>query len=744
MARASCNAPSRHLSRPLANSGLNSPAFVTGCVGNDFIARLGKPSAVTSESTLAFIAAALSAALAVAAVLRNRRSGAAWWFALGMLGLALDSVLTGICLSLISLEKLAFWQEWALILKAFLIAIWLVFAVTYSRGDAGESFRRWRILIAIACLLPVAALMGFRGDLIQVLVRPNSTGLWIGFSSAGKVVNVAILVGTVLVLMNLERTFRSAVGTMQWRIKFLVLGLAVIFGARIYTRSQALVFSGHNNSLTEVEAIGLLVGCALLGVGYFRSGFREIDVYPSRAVLHTSITVLLVGGYLFVIGVLAQIVAYYGGASSFQFQAFLVLVAIALLAVLLLLEKIRQRIRQFVSRHFRRPQYDFRSVWTKFTRSTSSAVDDPTLCTASAELISETFNVLSVGVWLFDDEKRKLRLEASTSRARGIEDDDIIEFAAEDEGIAGMRKAFDLEKIKEPWGQSLREASKTQFSEGGNRVVVPLLASDRHIGLIILGDRVNGVAYTMEELELLECIGDQVASSLLNLRLAEEIMLGKELEAFQTISTFFVHDLKNAASTLKLTLQNLPVHFDDPVFRQDTLRSIGATTERINQIIERLGALGSKLELRPTPVDLNLVVEQAIENVNGTPGIEFATEFKPLPKLMADSDQLRSVVTNLLLNARDAVGEGGRIEVKTGSQDGWVALSVSDDGCGMTPSFLRDSLFRPFKTTKKKGLGIGMFQSKMIIEAHRGSIRVKSDVGKGTTFQVLLPLTFGE
>jgi signal transduction histidine kinase len=90
------------------------------------------------------------------------------------------------------------------------------------------------------------------------------------------------------------------------------------------------------------------------------------------------------------------------------------------------------------------------------------------------------------------------------------------------------------------------------------------------------------------------------------------------------------------------------------------------------------------------------------------------------------------------------VGERGRIEVKTASHDGWAALSVSDDGCGMTPSFLRDSLFRPFKTTKKKGLGIGMFQRKMNIEAHRGIIRVNSDVGKGTTFKVLLPLTFGE
>ena len=76
-------------------------------------------------------------------------------------------------------------------------------------------------------------------------MRTDSPQLWISFLPAGKIVNVAILVGTVLVLMNLERTFRAAVGTMQWRIKFLVLGLAVIFGARIYTRSQALVFSGH-------------------------------------------------------------------------------------------------------------------------------------------------------------------------------------------------------------------------------------------------------------------------------------------------------------------------------------------------------------------------------------------------------------------------------------------------------------------------------------------------------------------
>src|SRR5437868_5117350 len=349
-----------------------------------------------------------------------------------MVGLSLDSVRTAISLPITDPQSLARSQEGALILKAFLIAIWLAFAVTYSRGNAGESLRRWGIAIAITCLLPLVALLGFRGQLIEVWMRTDAPQLWIGFLPAGKIVNIAILVGTVLVLMNLERTFRAAVGTMQWRIKFLILGLAVIFGARIYTGSQALVFSGHYNSLGEVESVGLLVGCVLLAVGYFRSGFREIDVYPSRAVLHTSITVLLVGGYLFVIGVLAQIVARYGGATTFQLQAFLVLVAITLLAVFLLSEKIRQRAKRFVSRHFSRPQYDFRSVWTQFIQSTSSAIDDPTLCAASAKLISETFNVLSVSVWLFDEEKNKLKLEASTSRARDVMNEDAIEFSAID------------------------------------------------------------------------------------------------------------------------------------------------------------------------------------------------------------------------------------------------------------------------------------------------------------------------
>ena len=217
-------------------------------------------------------------------------------------------------------------------------------------------------------------------------------------------------------------------------------------------------------------------------------------------------------------------------------------------------------------------------------------------------------------------------------------------------------------------------------------------------------------------------------------------MVGRELEAFQTMSAFFVHDLKNAASSLGLMLQNLPIHFNDPDFREDALRGMAGTVTRINQLIERLGAIRKSLELETERADLKELLDDVLSGCAGGQDITFLTEFQPTPPVLVDKERIKSVFTNLILNAMDAVGARGTITLRTGSRDGLVSVSVSDDGCGMTPAFLRDSLFRPFQSTKKKGLGIGMFQSKMIVEAHHGMVQVESEQGKGTTFRVTLPI----
>jgi putative PEP-CTERM system histidine kinase len=687
-------------------------------------------------NAFAFGAALFCIALAVAVPIRKRISIASACFLVGMLLFACESIFTGLSFKTALPGKVAFWQTLAFVTKSLWVGIWLCFSITYSRGNYREFLARSRLFLFAFFLLPLFLLPALRAPLVNVVVSVE--GWWLEFGQPATIVNALVLISSILILMNLERTFRSAVGTMRWRIKFFVLGLGVVFGARIYTCTQALLFSGQALALTGVETGALLIGCTLMTVGYARSNLTDVDLYPSRAALHTSLTVVVAGGYLFVVGVLAHIVAKMGGSENFQIYAFSVLLAIVLLAVLLLSERFRQSIERLVSRHFHRPKYDSREIWSRFSQCVSSALDEAKLCATTAKLISSTFNALSVTIWLCDESKDCLVFATSTSKPQSDACSSIsISELAE---LRKVSEVFSLEKSKQDWAEALKRISYTHFREGGERIGVPFVAGDRWLGLAILADRVGGTAYTLEEYDLLKCIGDQIAASLLNIHLTGELMVGKEREAFQNISAFFIHDLKNTASTLNLMLQNLPAHFDDPSFRKDALQGVSKTADRINQLIERLSALRHKLEIKPVEFDLNQLVTEVLETLNGVSDIELVKELAPLPKLHADRDQLQSVITNVLINARDAVGAKGQVTVRTAHHNGWAAVSVADNGCGMSAGFLRDSLFRPFQTTKKKGLGIGMFQSKMIVEAHRGIIQVQSEPGMGTTFRITLPL----
>jgi putative PEP-CTERM system histidine kinase len=259
-------------------------------------------------------------------------------------------------------------------------------------------------------------------------------------------------------------------------------------------------------------------------------------------------------------------------------------------------------------------------------------------------------------------------------------------------------------------------------------------------GLIILGDRVAGAAFTAQDFDMLKCVGDHATASLLNVQLSRRLLQAKEFEAFQTMAAFFVHDLKNAASTLNLMLQNLPVHFDDPAFRADALRGVSKTVDHINDLIGRLTLLRHELRIQPADADLNEVVTKAIAGLDSGSS-PLVRDLSPIPSISLDREQIIKVVTNLVLNAQESSGGVGEVRVATKSGPGWAVIEVADQGEGMSAEFVERSLFRPFQTTKKKGLGIGMFQSKMIVEAHSGRIAVTSAPGKGTTFQVFLPLT---
>ena len=198
---------------------------------------------MTSDSLLAFAAALFSGVLAIVAPLFNRRSLASWCFFAGMATLSIESAVGGISLRESQPEKVASWQSLVLLVRSFLPGFWLTFSVVYSRGNYLDFLKTWKFFLIAAFILPLGIAIGLRSELINLVPLPEvDSVLGLRFGMGGRLVNTLCLIAAVMILTNLEKTFRSTVGTMRWRIKFVVLGLAVIFAARIYTLSQDLLF----------------------------------------------------------------------------------------------------------------------------------------------------------------------------------------------------------------------------------------------------------------------------------------------------------------------------------------------------------------------------------------------------------------------------------------------------------------------------------------------------------------------
>ena len=209
---------------------------------------------------LALAAAAFSLALALAGLCRKKRSLSTWCFAIGMLVFALENLFGAMWREAVVAEKAAFWGNLTLVMKSLFPGIWICFSLTYSRGNARTVPLRSRLLILTTLLIPVGISLIFRSQLLPVSAYGDSnTDWWVRSHAAGRTLNGIQLVSAVLILMNLERTFRSAVGTMQWRIKFIVIGLGIIFGARIYSATQTLLFSKGILVLSNVDSAALLI-----------------------------------------------------------------------------------------------------------------------------------------------------------------------------------------------------------------------------------------------------------------------------------------------------------------------------------------------------------------------------------------------------------------------------------------------------------------------------------------------------
>jgi signal transduction histidine kinase len=216
-------------------------------------------------------------------------------------------------------------------------------------------------------------------------------------------------------------------------------------------------------------------------------------------------------------------------------------------------------------------------------------------------------------------------------------------------------------------------------------------------------------------------------------------------DGFSPTSTLLVHDIKNLSFRLGLMLQNMQEHIEDPLFRQSVVDVLRDTVDRMDRMVRRCREYGEGVIIR-YPADLNEVLDRIIEtlpeNGRGDTSVLVEARYGRIPKVWGDPEILGDAFAILMQNGLEAMGDGaGRLKIRTGTRRGHngrsrVVVTVSDSGCGMTREFVRTKLFTPFVTTKRHGLGLGLYACRKIIRLHDGTIRVRSRVGHGTTFSI--------
>lgn len=615
--------------------------------------------------------------------------------------------------------RLMIWKYGSIVMESLLPLLWLGYAATFAR-KAGELIPlHQKIFLWPAAMFPAAALVLGPADLY---FAPDFAAERILFlQPAGYFFYLAPVVLTAIALLGVERTLFSLPAPERWRVKFELIGVGALLSMYLVYYGQALLHRTLDMNLLPARAAVVTLGSALIAYSRLRRGGR-VEVRVSGQIAFGSVVLLCIGAYLIGMGILQEGMRRFG--DSFQRASLLTIAFLAgvLLLVCLLSEKYTRKIKVLIHKNFYKSKYDYRSQWLACTERIASARSEGELQHTILSLFCETFAFKGAVLYLRESESGDLLPVASHETPDGAgaipRDAPLVEILARREWI------FDAGEIG---GQANRYLPDMEVS-----FLVPLVSDGRLEGVIALAEPIDAKeVYIYEDFDLMRTLARQAVSTILHVRLAEELYRSRELAALGRISTFLLHDLKNLVSNLALVVRNAESHMENPEFRRDMLGTLGNSVEKMRALIARLKNLEEKTELKIEICDLRDIAGEAASLVRGEVRIHGGKTLIPL-----DREEIGRVVLNLLVNAVEAGGEP--VEMEVGFDQG-AFVRVRDHGCGMAEDFLQRHLFKPFKTTKAGGFGIGLYQCKNIVEAHGGSITVVSTPGLGSEFLVRFP-----
>lgn len=666
-----------------------------------------------------------------------------------------------------------------------LTAVWAL--VSLSGHDVIPRFADWSLLLQqlamlgwawflwhiIASLEPYRVRFPRRLQLGWILIIALSAGTlalqawhlliglqWVNFGFTGfNAALLPLLAGLVIAVLGLSLTetlYRGFRPTERWGVKFLCLATGGLFAYDVFLYGEGLLFRALDPSFMEMRGLAQAMVVPFLVINIRRSQARHFALGLSQRLVFGSTVVFVVGIYLTIMAIAAFYVRTIGGAWGSAVQTVFLFAAVLLLATFLLSGSFRAQVRSFLSHHVLADKYDYRGEWLRFSERLASTDSverfERQIIRALADIVDSPAGALwSVGnnhlpiaaAWNLSP------ASLTTLDTTGVEDyfkanDQVWDLTDHSTTMADAPKACGqllaiLRGIPEAW------------------VLVPLLHQENLVALLLLTQPRSPRDLEPEDGELLATAARQAAGLLAEQRLARDLAEARQFERFNQRYAFVAHDLKNLVSQLSLVLQNHERFGDRPEFQDDMLETIQSAVARMENVMARLSgqaadrnddsresgeedsadaAKDSAPVAGLVPLLRQLVAKH--ESRVAEIGLSLADGCEAA-RLKAGCARVETMLRHLLDNAVEAAGAEGRVTITLREHNGQIVIEVRDNGPGMEARFIEEELFKPFRTTKSGGFGIGAYQCRALARELDGELEAISAPGSGTTMRLMLP-----
>lgn len=601
---------------------------------------------------------------------------------------------------------------------------WIGFMIALQRSD-----RNARPPIALGTVYGVVVLVALASLVADLSVGTRAGAAGSAVEATGLLLHMLIAVATLVLVQALYSGLPASAGE---GLRSVVFALAGLWTTDFLLSADAYLAGDYRPESAVIRGFAMMVVALAIGAGLHRKGEWKVQV--SRTVTVQSLSLVAIGAYFTLLALATSAIATIGGANTRVLQTGFVFGSTVAILTLVSNSWLRAWLRVKLAKHFFRHRYDYRAEWMRFTDTLGAAegggplderilkaVADLTLSPAAVLLVREGAGLGTGASWNWD--RSALPATAGPELAAHLEATGrIVELDAVRRDGPANPDAFAVPQ----WMLDIPEAW----------AVVPLPHLDTLAGAILLARPPLDRALDWEDFDLLKVAGRQVASYLAESRAQDALAEAQRFDEFNRRFAFILHDIKNLVSQLTLTARNAERHADNPEFRADMVATLQDSAGRMNALLARLSQHHRSRSEAPRATEVLPLVERLAAG-RGTQHPVVALGPRTAVAL-ADPAGLEQLLDHLIQNAIEASPADAPVTIAVGVDNDEVTINVVDRGCGMSPAFVRDRLFKPFVSSKAGGFGIGAFEARQLAEAMGGRIEVNSREGKGTRFRVVL------